>query len=84
MIKFADDTAYGSEVDRLAQYSKENNLTLNAYNQGAGDGRREMQDPITINWSAGEMLDIIELLGGHIIKDLTWEEHTNVYFTLGG
>ena len=41
-------------------------------------GKRQIQDPITINGSAVErVLDSIKFLGVHITKDLTWEEHTN-------
>ena len=69
------ETAYRSDVDRLAQNSQDNNLTLNAdkIKELMVDIRRnrQTQDPITINESSAERIDSIKYLGVNITKDLT-------------
>ena len=39
--------------------------------------RGERLDPIAINGSAVKRVSSFKLLGVHVTKDLTWDEHTN-------
>lgn len=91
-IKFADDTTvvglinnndetnYRSEVRRLAERCKDNNLLLNVEKtkEIVVDFRRErtQHSPLTINGAAVERVSSAKFLGVHISEDLSWNINT--------
>ena len=97
LVKFADDTvvvglisegneaAYREEVQRLAAWSTENNLHLNANKtkEMVLDWRRNRADPVPlqINGVCVERVSSFRYLGVHVADDLRW--HTNTTAVVG-
>uniref|UniRef100_A0A1A8ATP4 Reverse transcriptase domain-containing protein n=1 Tax=Nothobranchius furzeri TaxID=105023 RepID=A0A1A8ATP4_NOTFU len=96
IIKFADDTtlvgliskndesAYRDEVQRLTNWCKVNNLSLNVdkTKEMVVDFRRIRSDhsPLSINGSSVEIVNNIKFLGVHLDKDLTWSLNTSFLY----
>uniref|UniRef100_A0A1A8GH13 Reverse transcriptase domain-containing protein n=1 Tax=Nothobranchius korthausae TaxID=1143690 RepID=A0A1A8GH13_9TELE len=93
IIKFADDTtvvgliskndesAYREEVQRLTNWCKDNNLSLNVdkTKEMVVDFRRIRGDhtPLSINGSSVEIVDSTKFLGVHLEKGLSWSLNTS-------
>ncbi|XP_063344797.1 interferon-induced very large GTPase 1-like [Pelmatolapia mariae] len=93
IIKFADDTtvvgliskndesAYREEVQRLTDWCKDNNLSLNVdkTKEMVVDFRRTRgnHSPLSINGSSVEIVDSTKFLGVHLEKDLGWSLNTS-------
>ncbi|KAI4889498.1 hypothetical protein NFI96_008344 [Prochilodus magdalenae] len=88
IIKFADDTtvvgliskndesAYREEVQRLTDWCRTNNLSLNVdkTKEMVVDSRRTRRDhsPLHIDGSTVEIVTSTKFLGAHLAEDLTW------------
>ncbi|KAI4885370.1 hypothetical protein NFI96_008195 [Prochilodus magdalenae] len=93
IIKFADDTtvvglinkndesAYREEVQRLTDWCRTNNLSLNVdkTKEMFVDFRRTRRDhsPIHIDGSTVEIVNSTKFLGVHLAEDLTWSLNTS-------
>ncbi|KAI4876114.1 hypothetical protein NFI96_026138 [Prochilodus magdalenae] len=93
IIKFADDTtvvgliskndesAYQEEVQRLTDWCRTNNLSLNVdkTKEMVVDFRRTRRDhsPIHIDGSTVEIVKSTKFLGVHLAEDLTWSLNTS-------
>lgn len=91
-IKFADDTTvvglinkndeenYRSEVSRLAEWCRDNNLFLNVEKtkEIVVDFRKEhtLHAPLTINGATVERVSSTKFLGVHITEDLSWTKNS--------
>ncbi|KAI4878794.1 hypothetical protein NFI96_009235 [Prochilodus magdalenae] len=92
-IKFADDTtvvglinkndesAYREEVQRLTDWCRTNNLSLNVdkTKEMVVDFRRTRRDhsPLHIDGSTVEIVKSTKFLGVHLAEDLTWSLNTS-------
>ncbi|KAI4883753.1 hypothetical protein NFI96_007668 [Prochilodus magdalenae] len=93
IIKFADDTtvvgliskndesAYREEVQRLTDWCRTNNLSLNVdkTKEMVVDFRRTRRDhsPLHIDGSTVEIVKSTKFLGVHLAEDLTWSLNTS-------
>ncbi|KAI4892242.1 hypothetical protein NFI96_028208 [Prochilodus magdalenae] len=93
IIKFADDTtvvglinkndesAYREEVQRLTDWCRTNNLSLNIdkAKEMVVDFRRTRRDhsPLHIDGSTVEIVKSTKFLGVHLAEDLTWSLNTS-------
>ncbi|KAI4880646.1 hypothetical protein NFI96_001018 [Prochilodus magdalenae] len=93
IIKFADDTtvvglinkndesAYREEVQRLTDWCRTNNLSLNVdkTKEMVVDFRKTRRDhsPLHIDGSAVEIVKSTKFLGVHLAEDLTWSLNTS-------
>ncbi|KAI4895175.1 hypothetical protein NFI96_005325 [Prochilodus magdalenae] len=93
IIKFADDTtvvgliskndesAYREEVQRLTDWCRTNNLSLNVdkTKEMVVDFRRTRRDhsPLNIDGSTVEIVKSTKFLGVHLAEDLTWSLNTS-------
>ncbi|KAI4889747.1 hypothetical protein NFI96_019341, partial [Prochilodus magdalenae] len=93
IIKFADDTtvvglisrndesAYREEVQRLTDWCRTNNLSLNVdkTKEMVVDFRRTRRDhsPLHIHGSTVEIVKSTKFLGVHLAEDLTWSLNTS-------
>ncbi|KAI4876751.1 hypothetical protein NFI96_007079, partial [Prochilodus magdalenae] len=93
IIKFADDTtvvgliskndesAYREEVQRLTDWCRTNNLSLNVdkTKEMVVDLRRTRRDhsPLHIDGSSVEIVKSTKFLGVHLAEDLTWSLNTS-------
>ncbi|KAI4903886.1 hypothetical protein NFI96_004962 [Prochilodus magdalenae] len=93
IIKFAEDTtvegliskndesAYRKEVQRLTDWCRTNNLSLNVdkTKEMVVDFRRTRRDhsPLHIDGSTVEIVKSTKFLGVHLAEDLTWSLNTS-------
>ncbi|XP_053092891.1 uncharacterized protein LOC128318848 [Pangasianodon hypophthalmus] len=93
IIKFADDTtvvsliskndesAYREEVQRLTDWCKANNLSLNVgkTKEMVVDFRRAQSDhsPLNVGSSSVEIIKSTKFLGVHLAENLTWSVNTS-------
>ncbi|KAI4898548.1 hypothetical protein NFI96_023348, partial [Prochilodus magdalenae] len=81
LITKNNETAYREEVQRLTDWCRTNNLSLNVdkTKEMVVDFRRVRGDhaPLNINGSAVEIVQSTKFLGVHITENLTWSLNTS-------
>ncbi|KAI4879858.1 hypothetical protein NFI96_004003 [Prochilodus magdalenae] len=81
LITKNNETAYREEVQRLMDWCRTNNLSLNVdkTKEMVVDFRRVRGDhaPLNINGSAVEIVQSTKFLGVHIMENLTWSLNTS-------
>ena len=80
LVTYNDETAYRREVENLALWCQENNLSLNVSKtkEIIVDFRinKTAHTPITINGAPIEIVDSFKFLGVNITHKLTWSVNT--------
>ncbi|KAI4899020.1 hypothetical protein NFI96_007116 [Prochilodus magdalenae] len=81
LINKNDESAYREEVQRLTDWCRTNNLSLNVdkTKEMVVDFRRTRRDhsPLHINGSTVEIVKSTKFLGVHLAEDLTWSLNTS-------
>ncbi|KAI4887144.1 hypothetical protein NFI96_003852 [Prochilodus magdalenae] len=81
LISKNDESAYREEVQRLTDWCRTNNLSLNVdkTKEMVVDFRRTRRDhsPLHIDGSTVEIVKTTKLLGVHLAEDLTWSLNTS-------
>ncbi|KAI4876241.1 hypothetical protein NFI96_001158 [Prochilodus magdalenae] len=81
LISKNDESAYREEVQRLTDWCRTNNLSLNVdkTKEMVVDFRRTRRDhsPLHIDGSTVEIVESTKFLGVHLSEDLTWSLNTS-------